>query len=107
MKSSLLVLITALDLEDHNVVDLVTVYKKFEPNISVQHLNLIFRRAMTVVLNRSGFRAVQAFLQELQEEIEINPPFLALCDASFKKEEVAFQFVPLYLYSHNATRWSI
>ena len=88
MKASLLCLITSIDLEDHNVTDLVKAYRKFDKDTSIPHLNLIIRRGMTIVLNRLGVNAVKAYLHALKQEIPIDPDFLSACDAAFKKDEM-------------------
>ena len=88
MKASLLCLIMSLDLEEHNVVDLVKAYKKFQKNSSIPHLNLIIRRGMTVVLNRSGVKAVCAYFKNLQNEIQVDPGLLAVCEKALKNAEV-------------------
>ena len=88
MKASLLCLIMALDLEEHNVPDLVNAFIKFEPSVSVIHVNEIIRRGMTVLLNRQGLGAVRDYLGELREKIHIDTNFLDSCDKAFKAEEL-------------------
>ena len=88
MKASLLCLIGGLDLEDHNVEDLVRAYKQFDKEASSSYINLIVRRALTVVLNRGGVKQAKRYLQELKQTITINSEFLTTCAAAFAKEEL-------------------
>ena len=86
-KASLLCLIGGIDLEYHNVADLVKHYQKFHSNPSLALINLIIRRGLTVVLNKDGLVGVRSFLTELQQKIEIDMKFLDKCESAFRQEE--------------------
>ena len=89
MKSSLLCLILALELEEHNLLELVGAYQKFGSEMSEQHLHYIIQRGLTLSLHRGGLPAVKEFWEGLQDKnIIADPVFLALADYAVETGEL-------------------
>ena len=83
MKTSLLCLILALDLEDHNVIEMLKTYRGFGAEISDHHLHLIVQRGITIALHDGGLARVKSFWEEIQ--VIITPMY------SFFKTRTRFQ----------------
>ena len=81
MKSSLLCLILALDLEEHNWHELVRAYQQLGNDTSEEYINLLVRRGITMALQRGGLPAATEFWVSLQQQPIISDPyFLAITD---------------------------
>ena len=81
MKSSLLCLILALDLEEHNWLELVQAYQQFGKETSEEYINLLVRRGISMALHRGGRPAAIEFWANLQQKPIISDPyFLAVTD---------------------------
>ena len=74
MKTSLLCLKIASDLELHAVIELAKVYRAFGPSVSDFHLETLIWRGITLALNDGGVLRVDRFWDELQTHDIIRDP---------------------------------
>ena len=89
MKSSLLCLILALDLEEHNWMELVRAYQQFGKDITKEHINLLVRRGISMAVHRGGLSAAKEFWDSLQRNSIISDPgFLAITNQAIERGDL-------------------